>query len=145
MSSVDDRIQSLIDGSKVLLFMKGNRAIPMCGFSAAVIQVLDRTNVPYQTVDVLQDSEIREGVKSFSNWPTIPQLYVGGKFVGDATSCARWTPGRTRPIAPDRHERELGTRSGDIDFLHSFSLGESIVAGPGEGPERARSASWRFG
>jgi len=82
MSSVDERIQSLIDRSKVLLFMKGNRAIPMCGFSAAVIQVLDRTNVPYQTVDVLQDSEIREGVKSFSNWPTIPQLYVGGKFVG---------------------------------------------------------------
>ena len=83
MSPVDDRIQSLIDGSKVLLFMKGNRAIPdACGFSAAVIQGLDWTNVPYETVDVLQDSDIREGVKSFSKWPTIPQLYVGGKFVG---------------------------------------------------------------
>jgi len=82
MSSVDDRIQSLIDTNKVLLFMKGSRAIPMCGFSAAVVQVLDRTNVPYQTVDVLEDPEIRDGVKSFSKWPTIPQLYVGGKFIG---------------------------------------------------------------
>jgi monothiol glutaredoxin len=82
MNSVDNRIQSLIDGNKVLLFMKGNRAIPMCGFSASLIQVLDRVNVPYETVDVLQDPEIREGVKSFSHWPTIPQLYVGGKFLG---------------------------------------------------------------
>jgi monothiol glutaredoxin len=82
MSSADDRIQSLIDRNKVLLFMKGNRAIPMCGFSAAVVQVLDRANVAYETVDVLQDPEIREGVKAFSNWPTIPQLYVSGKFVG---------------------------------------------------------------
>ena len=82
MSSIDDRIQSMIDRSKVILFMKGTRSIPMCGFSAAVIQVLDRTNVPYETVDVLEDPAIREGVKAFSSWPTIPQLYVGGKFVG---------------------------------------------------------------
>ncbi len=82
MTSVDDRIRSMIDRNKVLLFMKGNRAIPMCGFSAAVIQVLDRVNVPYETVDVLEDPEIREGVKIFSSWPTVPQLYVGGKFVG---------------------------------------------------------------
>jgi monothiol glutaredoxin len=81
MNSVD-RIQSLIEHNKVLLFMKGSRTIPMCGFSAAVIQVLDRVNVPYETVDVLEDPEIREGVKSFSNWPTIPQLYVDGKFLG---------------------------------------------------------------
>jgi monothiol glutaredoxin len=82
MSSVDDRIQSMIDRNKVLLFMKGTRSIPMCGFSAAVIQLLDRASVPYETVDVLEDPEIREGVKAFSSWPTIPQLYVGGKFVG---------------------------------------------------------------
>jgi len=82
MSSVHDRIQSLIDGNKVLLFMKGNRQIPMCGFSAAVVQVLDQLAVSYETVDVLEDPEIRDGVKVFSNWPTIPQLYVAGKFVG---------------------------------------------------------------
>ena len=82
MSSVDDRIQSLIEGNKVLLFMKGNRQIPMCGFSAAVIQVLEQLAVSYETIDVLEDPEIREGVKAFSNWPTIPQLYVAGKFVG---------------------------------------------------------------
>jgi monothiol glutaredoxin len=82
MSSVDDRIQSMVDRNRVLLFMKGTRAIPMCGFSAAVIQVLERANVPYETVDVLEDPEIRDGVKQFSSWPTIPQLYVDGKFVG---------------------------------------------------------------
>jgi monothiol glutaredoxin len=82
MGSVHDRIQSLVDANKVLLFMKGNRQIPMCGFSAAVIQVLDHLAVSYETVDVLEDPEIREGIKAFSNWPTIPQLYVSGKFVG---------------------------------------------------------------
>jgi monothiol glutaredoxin len=82
MSSVHERIQSLVDANKVLIFMKGNREIPMCGFSAAVVQVFNHLGVPYETVDVLEDSQIREGVKSFSNWPTIPQVYVDGKFVG---------------------------------------------------------------
>lgn len=82
MSSVNDRIQSLIDKNKILVFMKGDRSIPMCGFSATVVQVLNRLGVPYETVDVLEDPEIREGVKRFSNWPTIPQVYVDGKFVG---------------------------------------------------------------
>jgi monothiol glutaredoxin len=82
MSSVADRIQSLIDANKVLIFMKGNREIPMCGFSAAVIQVFERLGVPYETIDVLEDPQIRDGVKQFSNWPTIPQVYVDGKFVG---------------------------------------------------------------
>lgn len=82
MNSVADRIQSLIDRNTILIFMKGNRAIPMCGFSAAVIQVFERMGIPYETVDVLEDPEIREGVKRFSNWPTVPQVYVGGKFIG---------------------------------------------------------------
>jgi monothiol glutaredoxin len=82
MSSVEERIQSLIGRNKVLVFMKGNRTIPMCGFSAAVVQVLDQLRVPYETVDVLEDPEIREGVKVFSSWPTIPQVYVNGKFIG---------------------------------------------------------------
>jgi len=82
MSSVKERIQSLIDKNRILVFMKGNRAIPMCGFSATVVQVLDRLGAEYETVDVLEDPEIREGVKMFSNWPTIPQVYIDGKFIG---------------------------------------------------------------
>jgi monothiol glutaredoxin len=82
MSSANERIQALINNNKVLVFMKGNRAIPMCGFSATVVQVLDRLGAVYETVDVLEDPEIREGVKAFSNWPTIPQVYIDGKFIG---------------------------------------------------------------
>jgi monothiol glutaredoxin len=81
-NSVHDRIQSLVDKNKVLIFMKGNREIPQCGFSATVVEVFKRLGVPFETVDVLEDSEIREGVKGFSNWPTIPQVYVDGRFVG---------------------------------------------------------------
>jgi monothiol glutaredoxin len=82
MSSVNERIQSLIDANKVLIFMKGNRDIPMCGFSATVVEVFNRLGVPYETVDVLEDPQVREGIKVFSSWPTIPQVYVAGKFVG---------------------------------------------------------------
>ncbi len=80
--TVNDRIQSLIDQNRVMVFMKGDRNVPMCGFSATVIAVLDRLNASYETVDVLEDPAIREGIKRFSNWPTIPQVYVDGKFVG---------------------------------------------------------------
>ncbi len=76
------RIQSLIDGDAVVLFMKGNRQMPQCGFSAQVIQILDSVIPEYSTVDVLEDAEIRQGIKAFSNWPTIPQLYVRGEFIG---------------------------------------------------------------
>ena len=82
MSSVNERIQSLVDANKVLIFMKGNRDIPMCGFSATVVEVFNRLGVPYETVDVLEDPQIREGIKAFSSWPTIPQVYLAGKFVG---------------------------------------------------------------
>ena len=76
------RIQSVIDSDRVVLFMKGRRGMPQCGFSAQVVSVLDRHVDEYTTVDVLQDPEIRHGIKEFSSWPTIPQLYVGGEFVG---------------------------------------------------------------
>lgn len=80
--SVEERIRSLVEKNKVLLFMKGSRVIPMCGFSAAVVQTLDQIGVPYETVDVLEDPQVRDGIKRYSNWPTIPQLYIGGQFVG---------------------------------------------------------------
>lgn len=79
---VFDQIQSDVDGNDVVLFMKGNPMFPQCGFSAAVVGALSNLKVKFKAVDVLQDMEIREGIKQFSNWPTIPQLYVKGEFVG---------------------------------------------------------------
>ena len=77
-----ERIQSEIDSAPVTLFMKGTPSFPQCGFSAAVVQALMLSGVEFKGVDVLQDADIREGIKQFSNWPTIPQLYVKGEFVG---------------------------------------------------------------
>ncbi|MEM8617528.1 MAG: Grx4 family monothiol glutaredoxin [Pseudomonadota bacterium] len=81
-----DNVQSSIDqavkANDVLLFMKGTPTFPQCGFSSVVVQVLDYLGVEYQAVNVLEDQEIREGIKVYSNWPTIPQLYVKGEFVG---------------------------------------------------------------
>ena len=76
------RLQEAVDENDVVLFMKGNSAMPQCGFSAAVSQVLNHLGVEFRTVDVLQSPEVRQGIKEFSAWPTIPQLYVKGEFVG---------------------------------------------------------------
>lgn len=75
-------IQTQIDSAPVMLFMKGTPMFPQCGFSARVVQILKHAGVPFKTVNVLEDPEIRDGIKQFSNWPTIPQLYVKGEFVG---------------------------------------------------------------
>ena len=79
---VFDRIQPDITGNPVMLYMKGTAMFPQCGFSARVVQILTHMGVPFQTANVLEDAELREGIKQFSNWPTIPQLYVKGEFVG---------------------------------------------------------------
>jgi monothiol glutaredoxin len=76
------RIEKIIGSDRVVLFMKGDRNVPQCGFSATVVQILDTLVPEYTTVDVLSDPRIREGIKEFSSWPTIPQLYVGGEFLG---------------------------------------------------------------
>jgi monothiol glutaredoxin len=76
------KIASLIASDRVVLFMKGDRAFPQCGFSARVVQILDSLLPKYTTVDVLRAPEIREGIKEYSSWPTIPQLYVDGEFLG---------------------------------------------------------------
>ena len=76
------RIQTEVDTNDVLLFMKGTPVFPQCGFSAAVIQVLSHLQVKFNSVNVLEDMDIREGIKHYSDWPTIPQLYVKGEFVG---------------------------------------------------------------
>ena len=80
--NANERIAKDIEANKVLLYMKGTPDFPQCGFSAATIEVLNSLGVPYATRNVLEDPEIRQGIKEFSNWPTIPQLYVNGKFVG---------------------------------------------------------------
>ena len=80
--AVQERIESLVRSDRVVLFMKGNRQRPQCGFSAQVVQILDSLVPDYTTVDVLADPEIRDGIKQYSSWPTIPQLYVGGEFLG---------------------------------------------------------------
>jgi monothiol glutaredoxin len=78
-----ERIQTIVDSNPVVLFMKGTRLFPRCGFSATVVEVLKRSGITdFQDVDVLKDPAIRQGIKDFTNWPTIPQLYVNGEFVG---------------------------------------------------------------
>ncbi len=82
MSNAHERIDALVKSNDVVLFMKGTALFPQCGFSSRAVAILDHLGVAYETVDVLQDPEIRNGIKDFSDWPTIPQLYVKGEFVG---------------------------------------------------------------
>ena len=79
---VNARLQGLVDSNEVVLFMKGSPLFPQCGFSSRAVAILSHLNVEFESVDVLQDQEVRQGIKAFSDWPTIPQLYVGGEFVG---------------------------------------------------------------
>jgi monothiol glutaredoxin len=79
---VFDRIQSDIDQNAVFLYMKGTPMFPQCGFSARVVQILSHLGVPFQSANVLEEQELRDGIKEFSQWPTVPQLYVKGEFVG---------------------------------------------------------------
>ena len=76
------RIEALIKDNKIMVFMKGNKLMPQCGFSNNVVQILTVLGVPFETVDVLADPLIREGIKEFSSWPTIPQVYINGEFIG---------------------------------------------------------------
>ena len=76
------RIDALVKDNAVLLFMKGTPLFPQCGFSSRAVAILNHLDVPFESVDVLQDQEIRQGIKAYSDWPTIPQLYVKGEFVG---------------------------------------------------------------
>ncbi len=82
MSDVNARIQDIVGKNDIVLFMKGTALFPQCGFSSRAVAILDHLDVPFETVDVLQDPEIRQGIKEFSDWPTVPQLYVKGEFVG---------------------------------------------------------------
>ena len=82
MTDVSTRIDEIVKKSDIVLFMKGTALFPQCGFSSRAVAILDHLGVAFQTVDVLQDPEIRQGIKDYSDWPTVPQLYVKGEFVG---------------------------------------------------------------
>ena len=82
MTDTRDRIDALVRSNDIVLFMKGTALFPQCGFSSRAVAILDHLGVAFETVDVLQDPEIRNGIKAYSDWPTIPQLYVKGEFVG---------------------------------------------------------------
>ncbi|PSB19513.1 monothiol glutaredoxin, Grx4 family [Phormidesmis priestleyi ULC007] len=77
-----DRIDNLVKQNKIMVFMKGTKLMPQCGFSNNVVQILNTLGVPYETIDVLADPEIRQGIKEYSSWPTIPQVYINGEFLG---------------------------------------------------------------
>ncbi len=76
------RIDDIVNSDKIVVFMKGTKLMPMCGFSNNVVQILNMLSVPFHTVDVLEDEAIRQGIKEYSSWPTIPQVYINGEFVG---------------------------------------------------------------
>ena len=82
MSDARTRIDELVKNNDIVLFMKGTALFPQCGFSSRAVAILDHLGVSYETVDVLQDAEIRQGIKDYSDWPTVPQLYVKGEFLG---------------------------------------------------------------
>ena len=77
-----ERIDNLVNQNKIMVFMKGTKLMPQCGFSNNVVQILNTLGVPFETVDILEDYEIRQGIKEYSNWPTIPQVYINGQFAG---------------------------------------------------------------
>jgi monothiol glutaredoxin len=82
MSDANQRIDQIVKNNDIVLFMKGTALFPQCGFSSRAVAILDHLGVAFETVDVLQDPEIRQGIKDYSEWPTVPQLYVKGEFVG---------------------------------------------------------------
>ena len=82
MSVIQEKLKEVIESNEVILFMKGSPDFPQCGFSGRTAQILQACEVPFASVDVLADSSVREGIKEYSNWPTVPQLYVRGEFIG---------------------------------------------------------------
>jgi len=81
-AEVQAKIDNLVKSNKIMVFMKGSKLMPQCGFSNTAVQILNSLGVPFETFDVLSDYEVRQGVKEYSNWPTIPQIYINGEFVG---------------------------------------------------------------
>ena len=103
MSDTNQRIADIVGDNDVVLFMKGTPLFPQCGFSSRAVAILDHCGVAYDSVDVLQDMEIRQGIKAYSDWPTIPQLYVQGEFVGGSDIMTEmFEAGELQQMFPDK-------------------------------------------
>jgi monothiol glutaredoxin len=99
------KIQTQIDKNKIIVYMKGTKEIPQCGFSARVVQILNSYGVSYETVDILVDPELRQALKEFSNWPTFPQLYVNGRLIGGCDICVEMArSGELEPLVKSAAE-----------------------------------------
>ena len=103
MTDINAFIDDKVKNNDVFLFMKGSPDFPQCGFSGQVVQILNYLGVDYGSANVLESAELRDGIKAYTNWPTIPQLYVKGEFVGGADIVTRDVPGRRTADAPRRH------------------------------------------
>ncbi|HEY6394550.1 MAG TPA: Grx4 family monothiol glutaredoxin [Candidatus Binataceae bacterium] len=108
MDDVTEKIQSAIASNKIMIFMKGTRNFPQCGFSAATVEIFQQLGAPFATEDVLADPELREAIKRYSNWPTVPQIYISGKFIGGCD------------IVRELYE------SGELEPMVRAALGESV-------------------
>ncbi|WP_228242917.1 Grx4 family monothiol glutaredoxin [Porphyrobacter sp. GA68] len=109
MSDAHQRISDIVHGNDVVLFMKGTPLFPQCGFSSKAVQILDHCNVAYKSFDVLQDMEVRQGIKAYSDWPTIPQLYVKGEFVGGSDIMTEmFEAGELQELLAEKHVTAAG-------------------------------------
>ena len=131
--AVQQELTRIIEANEVVLFMKGNRQAPQCGFSATVVGILDSILPSYHTVDVLSAPEIREGIKVFSSWPTIPQLYVKGEFVGgcdivtEMTLSGELDPHEVQHACDAGGEAALGHRLGALHEEHDVVVGDGVL------------------
>ena len=112
MTDTNARIDEIVKSNDVVLFMKGSALFPQCGFSSRAVAILDHLGVAFDTVDVLQDPEIRQGIKEYSDWPTIPQLYVKGEFVGGSDIMMEmFEAGELQQLFTDKQVAKAGTGS----------------------------------
>ena len=134
MSDAQARIAEDVKNNDVLLYMKGTPVFPQCGFSSMVVQILSQLGVKFKAVDVLADPDVRQGVKEFSNWPTIPQLYVKGEFVGGADILREmFEADELRPFLAERGiALECGHRVARTQFAASQPVGAAGVTTPGD-------------
>ena len=140
---LQSRIESLLDSDRVVLFMKGTRVQPMCGFSAATIGILDALVPSYTTFNVLEDQSIREGIKSFSDWPTIPQLYIDREFVGGCDIVKQmFNNGELHEMlgveAPDRTPPEVG-----VSAAAAAVIANAVQANPGNAVHLSIDGRWQ--
>ena len=108
MSDVNARIQDIVGKNDIVLFMKGTALFPQCGFSSRAVAILDHLDVPFETVDVLQDPEIRQGIKEFSDWPTVPQLYVKGEVGGSDIMMEMFQAGELQQLLEEKQIAKAG-------------------------------------